>query len=150
MNNKDRTHFVYFSPFPIPISFTISIMQTEKSPGIWCAWDSNLGPPDGRRRRNHGTLAAPLIKNELPMFVCLFASFCITLTVLSSFRRSTRAPRSCPSRLATTRRGPYSTEGRRTLPRMRIWQFRLVVLYSFSAVNKAGVLKKAQKVYNLY
>ena len=88
----------------------------------------------------------PSSKMSCPcLFVCLFASFCITLTVLSSFRRSTRAPRSCPSRLATTRRGPSSTEGRKTLPRMRIWQFRLVVLYSFSAANKAGVLKKHKK-----
>ena len=24
----------------------------------WCAWDSNPGPQDGRRRRNHGAMAA--------------------------------------------------------------------------------------------
>ena len=24
----------------------------------WCAWDSNPGPQDGRRRRNHGAMVA--------------------------------------------------------------------------------------------
>ena len=24
----------------------------------WCAWDLNLGPQDGRHRRNHGAMAA--------------------------------------------------------------------------------------------
>ena len=28
----------------------------------WCAWDSNPGPQDGRRRRNHGAMAATLSK----------------------------------------------------------------------------------------
>ena len=23
----------------------------------WCAWDTNPGPQDGRRRRNHGAMA---------------------------------------------------------------------------------------------
>ena len=26
----------------------------------WCAWDSNLGPQDGRHRQNHGAIAATL------------------------------------------------------------------------------------------
>ena len=28
-----------------------------------CAWDSNPGPRDGRRRQNHGAMAATLILN---------------------------------------------------------------------------------------
>ena len=30
------------------------------------AWDSNLGPQDGRRRRNHGAMAATLVE---PVFI---------------------------------------------------------------------------------
>ena len=26
----------------------------------WCAWDLNPGPQDGRRRRNHGAMAATI------------------------------------------------------------------------------------------
>ena len=29
---------------------------------LLCAWDSNLGPKDGRRRRNHGAMAAARVK----------------------------------------------------------------------------------------
>ena len=29
----------------------------------WCAWDSNLGRQDGRRRRIHWAIAAPLLPN---------------------------------------------------------------------------------------
>ena len=28
----------------------------------WCAWDSNPGPQDGRRRRNHGAMAATQLR----------------------------------------------------------------------------------------
>ena len=39
----------------------------------WCAWDSNLRPQDGRRRRNHGTMAAT---NYCKMFdgICYWRS----------------------------------------------------------------------------
>ena len=37
----------------------------------WCAWDSNLGPQDGRRRWNHGAMAAtPLIATSLSDLCC--------------------------------------------------------------------------------
>ena len=39
---------------------TISIKNGKKH--SWCAWDSNPGPQDGRRRQNHGAMAARVKK----------------------------------------------------------------------------------------
>ena len=58
---------------PIPASLfvyccyflgTISIIQIVKK-GSWCTWDSNPGPQDGRRRQNHGAMAATQIQKYL-------------------------------------------------------------------------------------
>ena len=49
---QSRPLFVYFCSFPVTIS-----IQIEKK-RRWCAWDSNPGQQDGRRRRNHGAMAA--------------------------------------------------------------------------------------------
>ena len=49
---------------PIPASFLFIFVfshynfNTNWLKHRWCAWDSNLGPQDGRRRRNHGAMAA--------------------------------------------------------------------------------------------
>ena len=50
---------VYFRPFLIAITITVSIINvlTWKK-HRWCAWDSNLGPQNGRRRQNHWAMAA--------------------------------------------------------------------------------------------
>ena len=48
-NGPIAASFVYFRPYLV----TISIIQNCKR---WCAWDSNPGLQDGRRRRNHGEL----------------------------------------------------------------------------------------------
>ena len=50
---QSRPLFVYFRYLLI----TISIIQIEKK-RRWCAWDSNLGPQNGKRRQNHGAMAA--------------------------------------------------------------------------------------------
>ena len=47
-----RPLFVYFCYFLVTTS-----IQIEKK-HRWCAWDSNPGPQDGRRRQNHGAMAA--------------------------------------------------------------------------------------------
>ena len=47
-----RPLFVYFRSFLVTIS-----IQIEKK-HRWYAWDSNLGPQDGRRRQYHGAMAA--------------------------------------------------------------------------------------------
>ena len=52
---QSRPLFVYFRHF----LDTISIIQIEKK-RRWCAWDSNPGQQDGRRRRNHGAMAATI------------------------------------------------------------------------------------------
>ena len=49
---QSRPLFVYFHSFLITIS--IQIEQKHR----WCAWDSNPRPQDGRRRWNHGAMAA--------------------------------------------------------------------------------------------
>ena len=43
-NGPSRPLFVYFRSFLV----TISIQNGKKR--RWCAWDSNLGPQNGRRR----------------------------------------------------------------------------------------------------
>ena len=59
-----RQQNLFFKYGPIPASFSLfssfshqnSITNWKKH--RWCAWDSNLGPQDGRRRQNHGAMAA--------------------------------------------------------------------------------------------
>ena len=55
----------------------------------WCATDSNLGPQDGRRRRNHGAMAA-----TLPYPITLLCSVIFNHT------------RRCSHRLGTSRGTP--------------------------------------------
>ena len=50
---------------PIPASFCpfslfsqYNFNNTNRKKLRWCAWDSNPGPQDGRRRQNHGVMAA--------------------------------------------------------------------------------------------
>ena len=50
---QSRPLFDLFSFFSLA---TISTQIEKKH--RWCAWDSNPGPQDGRRRRNHGAMAA--------------------------------------------------------------------------------------------
>ena len=51
---------------PIPASFCLFSFfscynfNTNWKKHRWCAWDSNPGPQDGRRRRNHRAMAATL------------------------------------------------------------------------------------------
>ena len=54
--------FIYFRPFRIPTTITIivsiSTIQIEKVKR-WCTWDSNQRRPhNGKRRPNHGAMAA--------------------------------------------------------------------------------------------
>ena len=57
--DQSRPLFVYFHSFLVTIS-----VQIEKKQW-WCAWDSNLGPQDGRRRQNHGAMAATPVHQQL-------------------------------------------------------------------------------------
>ena len=55
-----------FKNGPIPASFLFIFVlfllqfQYKLKKRRWCAWDSNPGPQDGRRRRNHGAMAATI------------------------------------------------------------------------------------------
>ena len=62
--------FAYFRPFHIAIQLKIKKRQC-------CAWDSNPGPQDGRRRRIHWAMAAGWNCAEFLVFRCL--SFCLLL-----------------------------------------------------------------------
>ena len=58
---------IFFKNGPIPASFCLFWIfsynfNTNWKKHRWCAWDSNLGPQDGRRRRNHGAMAATTCK----------------------------------------------------------------------------------------
>ena len=49
----------------------------------WCAWDSNLGPQDGRRRQNHGAMAATnyfynLFMTSVPNIIAGLRPFLVT------------------------------------------------------------------------
>ena len=56
----------------------------------WCAWDSNTGPQDGRRRQNHGAMAAIHFK-------CIFANSKVKEVNTGS------APRDAPTDRANSR-----------------------------------------------
>ena len=50
---------------PIPASFSVyfrlfNMLQFKLKKRRWCAWDSNPGRQDGRRKRIHWAMAAPL------------------------------------------------------------------------------------------
>ena len=60
--------FVYFRPFLIPITNKLSFNLNWKK-HKWCAWDLNTGLQDGRRRQNHGAMAAAL------WLICLEANY---------------------------------------------------------------------------
>ena len=55
---------IFLKNGPIPASFCLFLLfshynfNTNWKKHRWCAWETNLGPQDGRRRQNHGTLAA--------------------------------------------------------------------------------------------
>ena len=58
---------------PIPASFCLFLSfsrynfnNSNWKKRRWCAWDSNPGPQDGRRRQNHGAMAATQQKKMLP------------------------------------------------------------------------------------
>ena len=50
---QSRPLFVYSHPFS-----HYNFNNTNWEMCWWCAWDLNPGPQDGRRRRNHGAMAA--------------------------------------------------------------------------------------------
>ena len=61
--------FSFFKYGPIPASFSfifvlssfqfhLQFQQYKLKKHVWCAWDSNPGEQDGRRRTNHGAMAA--------------------------------------------------------------------------------------------
>ena len=77
---------VYFCPLLIPIPITVSTIKIEKNQR-WCVWDSKPGPWDGRRIRNHGTMAAALCEVCFPcdMLGCVVSGqqmFVINLLLL--------------------------------------------------------------------
>ena len=58
---QSRPLLVYFRSFHIPIQMTNKNWKKHR----WCAWDSNPGGQDGRCRRIHWAMAAPLQINCL-------------------------------------------------------------------------------------
>ena len=61
---------------PIPASFCLfsffsnsndNLNNTNWKKRRWCAWDSNPGPQDGRRRWNHWAMAAQLLTTSLSL-----------------------------------------------------------------------------------
>ena len=67
----------FFKNGPVPASFCLFLIfsrynfnNTNWKKCRWCAWDSNPGPQDGRRRWNHGAMAATskLFINRLELY----------------------------------------------------------------------------------
>ena len=60
----DIAYFYLLKNGPIPASFCLFSFishynfNTNWKKRRWCAWDSNMGPQDGRRWQNHGAMAA--------------------------------------------------------------------------------------------
>ena len=73
--DQSRPLFVYFRSFHIPIQMTNINWKKHR----WCAWDSNPGQQDGRRRRIHWAIAAP------PNWFCLRQTFPILFSSLALF-----------------------------------------------------------------
>ena len=79
---------IFYNYGPIPASFCIfslfshyiTIMQIEKKHRC-CAWDSNPGPQDGRRRRNHRAMAAT--PNSYYFFSSIFLALPLSTKSLS-------------------------------------------------------------------
>ena len=60
------TRFFFEKNGPIPASFCLFSLFSHYNfnnwkKNRWCAWESNPGPHDGRRRRNHGAMAGTLL-----------------------------------------------------------------------------------------
>ena len=60
---QSRPLFVYFRSFHTPIQMTNTNWKKHR----WCAWDSNPGRQDGRRRRIHWAIAAPQCGNSFKL-----------------------------------------------------------------------------------
>ena len=81
---------IFYNYGPIPASFCIfslfshyiTIMQIEKKHRC-CAWDSNPGPQDGRRRRNHRAMAAT--PNSYYFFSSIFLALPLSTKSLSKW-----------------------------------------------------------------
>ena len=59
---QSRALFVYFRSFHIPIQMTNKQFEQNKLKKHWCcAWDSNPGRQDRRRRQIHWAIVAPRI-----------------------------------------------------------------------------------------
>ena len=57
--------YSFFLNGPIPASFCLFSLfswYNFNNTNWWCAWDSNPGPQDGRRRQNHGAMAATTVQ----------------------------------------------------------------------------------------
>ena len=81
---QSRPLFVYFRSFHIPIQMTnIQFEQYKLKKCRWCAWNSNPGQQDGRRRRIYWAMAAthfcPYQHSRL--LFSLFSSFQQQITV---------------------------------------------------------------------
>ena len=64
-NASCRCHQYFFLNGPIPASFVLILFfscnnfkNTNWKKRRWCAWYSNLGLQDGKRRQNHGAMTA--------------------------------------------------------------------------------------------
>ena len=70
--DQSRTLFHLFSSSTLcnnNYSFNFSNINCRKH--RWFVWDSNLEPPNGGRRRNHGAIAATVVFYCLPMWLLM-------------------------------------------------------------------------------
>ena len=59
MEQSDFESFLKMSQSrPLFVRFLLQFQSYKLKKYRWCAWDSNLEPQDGRRRRNHGAMVA--------------------------------------------------------------------------------------------
>ena len=86
--NRREIENLFFKYGPIPASFSFifvlftSQINYKMKKHRWSAWDSNQGPQDGRRRRNHGAMA--LTQN---LIFCCFRHFALLIAISTSVSR---------------------------------------------------------------
>ena len=85
-----QNKFLFFKKIgPIPASFCLFSSFSHYNfnnwkKHRWCAWDSNLGPHDCRRRRNHGAMAATPTK-QVSLSKYFFCRFAVANNLPNSF-----------------------------------------------------------------
>ena len=71
---KGTSLFLKYGAIPDAFSFIFLFFSFQQQLQLekkcrWCAFDSNLGPQESRRRQNHGAMVATQVSTLLPTYL---------------------------------------------------------------------------------